>query len=63
MSEFKTECLNWLREFDQYIYPGVKTYALIAVLVLSVFILPEAKLTYFVQLMIGFALVLLRAAK
>jgi hypothetical protein len=47
MSEFKNECLQFIREYDQYILSGLKTYLTIAALFVAYFFMPEGKLQGF----------------
>ena len=56
-------CLNWLREFDEYILPGFKVYALAVVIVACLLVLPDSKITAFVAVMSAVGVALLRSVK
>jgi len=63
MNEFKNECINFLREFDEYVLPGLKVYMLAAVIVVSLLILPDSKIASFTAIMGAVGVALLRSVK
>ena len=63
MNEFKNEIVNFLREFDEYVLPGFKVYILAGVIVVSLLILPDSKITSFTAIMSAVGVALLRSVK
>jgi len=63
LTKFKTECLSFLREFDEYVLPCLKVYILAVVVVVSLLVLPESKIAAFVAIMSAVGVALLRSVK
>jgi small-conductance mechanosensitive channel len=63
MNNIKNECINFLREFDEYVLPGLKVYILAVVIVIALLVLPESKISAFVAIMSAVGVALLRSVK